>query len=156
MSRAPLTWTFRRVADGSVHLFDIQFEKYGLPRFVVNFGECSTAGVKVLDKYVPAESIFAADTPVFGRLQPGRGASTRSWFRQDPSFVQRLIGKGDGNAPTEVVEKLMSLFPQIERFWQDGVIGTNIQVEPQEIVQDVSERHPHASTPAQRFAAADG
>jgi hypothetical protein len=35
---------FRRITPQAIHVCDIQREKYGRPRFAINFGQCGPAG----------------------------------------------------------------------------------------------------------------
>jgi hypothetical protein len=72
---APNVLEFRRFAGDEVHVFDIQWEKYGAPRFVVNFGKCPATGVEFAGDAIPPERISAAHCSTNGRLQPGRGTA---------------------------------------------------------------------------------
>jgi hypothetical protein len=107
-ANAPFSWEFRRVVGGDEQSFDIQWEKYGRPRFVVNFssrGRC-------------------------GRLQPGSGTGTSSWFRQDPTILDRLLLRAALRAPAEVVDELIALFSELEQFFSEGLVGKHVRLFP--------------------------
>ena len=88
----PRTFAYRRIEADQVYVFDIQWEKYGRPRFVVNFGKAPVDGVvDVLGKPVGPEDVLPSHGQVRGRLQPGSGAMTGSWFRQDRPLIERLV-----------------------------------------------------------------
>src|SRR6202008_281174 len=72
---------FRRVRGGLTDVFDIQWDKYGRPRFVINFGEAPSAGVTFQGKLGPAHEVQPFHCPLNGRLQRWRGGSHRTWFQ---------------------------------------------------------------------------
>src|SRR5262245_20317539 len=82
-SRQPVTTTFRRRVGSAVQIFDVQWDKYGRPRFILHFGTCPAQGLPVDGAICAPETVFATWCPDRGSLQPRRGTSTRSWFRQD-------------------------------------------------------------------------
>jgi hypothetical protein len=106
--RAPFFLEFRRVRHREEQYFDIQWDKYGRPRFVVNFA--SAAGR--------------------GRLQPGKGSTVSSWFRQDLSFLRRLIQRRANRSASAVIDELIQLFDELERFFSDRSVGPHVRVWP--------------------------
>ena len=137
MVHAPQFFSFRRSLPTGVHVFDLQFEKYGRPRFVVNFGMCSNAGALSHGEQVSPERILPSQTPQGGRLQPGRGSRTSSWFRQDRSLFDRLTGQAD-HAPFQVVGTLIDLFPELESYWSTGTIGPHMRALARPWVRDLT------------------
>ena len=107
-AHAPGFLEFRRVVGDGEHLFDVQWEKYGRPRFVVNF---SSDGKH-------------------GRLQPRAGAGTSSWFRQDATLLDRLLFRPSLRPSSEVVDELISLFPELEGFFSQQVLGKHMHLFP--------------------------
>src|SRR5262249_35472387 len=78
---APSFLCYRRIEAGEVRVCDIQWEKYGRPRFVVNFGKAPADGVMdLLGKHVMPEDILPSHAPIQGRLTPRSGGMTGSWF----------------------------------------------------------------------------
>jgi hypothetical protein len=87
----------------------IQFEKWQLPRFVINL------------EVEPPEGIEAVIAPggesVTGRLKPRSGPSTRSWFRADRPWWQRIISRGPSDLANEAVDECIRLLPEVETWW---------------------------------------
>ena len=109
-NNAPTFLEFRREAQGTSQYFDIQWEKYGLPRFVVNFG-----------------------TKERGRLQPRTGALTSSWFRQDRPFLQRIFSANKLYPASQIVSELVKLFPELEEYWVSGKVGPHLRILSNEV-----------------------
>lgn len=130
MQRAHQSFAFRKIDAGTMYVCDIQWEKYGRPRFVVNFGRCSALGVIVGGKKVMPENIFPESTPEHGRLQPGRSRTTAGWFRQDLPLLERLISRSKHRPVESVSAQLMALFVEIESFWQSGALGPHLHLTP--------------------------
>jgi hypothetical protein len=123
----PISTVFRRRAGGRVEIFEVQWEKYGRPRFAVRFGTCPSEGLRIDAKVHAPDDTLPTWCPDAGSLQPRRGASSRSWFRQDSSVLQRLLWRPALRAPADVVNELLTLFPELERYWQTGDAGPHLQ-----------------------------
>ncbi len=119
---------FRRVVDDELHVFDIQWEKYGSRRFVVNFGKCPSDGVDFHGKQIPPEAVSASHCAAGGRLQPGKGGTTRNWFRQDKPLLKRLFSRQPLRPAQTVIGELIAMFPELEAYWQRGEIGPHLRV----------------------------
>jgi hypothetical protein len=130
MRRAPASFTFRKIDAQAVYVCDIQWEKYGTPRFVVNFGKCGAQGVIVRGKEVMPGDIFPECTPEHGRLQPGRSRTTGGWFRQDRPLLKRLLSRSRYYPAEQVVAQLMALFAEVESFWISGTLGPHMHLSP--------------------------
>lgn len=127
---APTFVTFRRHTHDSTQVIDVQWDKHGSPRFVVNFGQCPAAGIEFRGKNVPRETMMAGWLAPFGQggtLQPRSGSSTRSWFRLDADLLMKLKGKRS-REPAEVVDELLELFPEVEAWWKDGLVGSHLRI----------------------------
>jgi hypothetical protein len=127
---APLGVDFRRFSQDRIDVFDLQWEKHGRPRFVVNFGQTPSVGVIHFGEYVPPEKVLSYMGARSGRLQPRRGADTSSWFRQDRSFFKRLVLRQPLRPAEEVVEELLSLFQELERWFEQGRLGLHMRLLP--------------------------
>jgi hypothetical protein len=125
---APQFLTFRQVTPNAVNVSDIQWEKYGRPRFVVNFGKCGADGVVLRGQRILPDDIMPYHGICWGRLRPGSGRTTRGWFRQDRPLLERIIHRSQSYAPEEVVSKLIVLFAEVEEFWNSGLIGPHIHL----------------------------
>jgi hypothetical protein len=93
MRHAPQFFTFRRINPDAVHLCDIQWEKSGCPRFVVNFGVCGAEGLMVRGERIPPQDIFPSHTPDRGRLAQGRWPNDGELVssRSAPACTARLL-----------------------------------------------------------------
>ncbi len=127
---APNFLGFRKVTAEAVYVFDIQWEKYGSPRFVINFGKCSGKGVISHGEFVPPAEVTPAQTPFMGRLQPKRGGGLSCWFRQDRLLWEWALSGKRFYSASEVVTKLIELFPEVETYWSTGNIGPHIHALP--------------------------
>lgn len=128
MRDAPFFFGFRRMTPKAIHLCDIQWDKYGRPRFVVNFGKCSLAGVICHGQPIRPEDVTASATPTQGRLAPGRHATVGGWFRQDRPLFESVLYRGRLRPPAEVVVTLLTLFHEIEDWWENGSVGSHIRI----------------------------
>jgi hypothetical protein len=125
---APQFLEFRRIVGNELHVFDIQWEKYGRRRFVVNFGKCPSKGVDFNGQRIPPESINAAQCVIKGRLQPGKGTALWNWFRQDKPLLKRLFSREPLYPAQQVIDQLIDLFPEIEAYWEQNDIGPHLRV----------------------------
>jgi hypothetical protein len=128
LGRQPVSTTFRRRLGGRVQMFDLQWDKYGRPRFVLHFGTCPEDGLRVNGAVVPPDDTLPSWCPDAGSLQPRRGMSTRAHFRQDATMLQRLLGSPARRDPGEVVDELLAVFPELERYWADGHLGPHLRL----------------------------
>ena len=123
---APQSIHFRREAGDAVHLLEIQWDKYGGPTFVINFGTCPAGGLNTPNGQFPVEQVYTGWLRESGRLQPKRGRGTSSWFSQKKPWLRRIFAKQEFRPPDEVVGELLALFPQVETYWTTGAIGHNL------------------------------
>jgi hypothetical protein len=130
---APMFMRFRRADGDTVHLLEIQWEKYGRPRFAINFGTCPSEGLQIGGERFPVEKVYVGWLEEHGRLQPRRGRNTpglfsQGWFSQEPSLLQRWFGKEKSRTPEKVVQRLMSLLPEIEDYWASRAVGAHLMI----------------------------
>lgn len=124
---APMFTTFRRTVAESLHVFDVQWDKYGRQRFVVNFGICPASGLHLYGRDIPSDQVLAGWAPQGGRLQPRPGATEASWFRQDKPLFARLFLSAAPRPATEVVAELAQLFPELEAYWSTRTVGKHLR-----------------------------
>jgi hypothetical protein len=132
MRGAPAFFTFRKIDSHAVYVCDIQWEKYGRPRFVVNFGMCSPEGVIFYGHHIPPADVEPSHTPESGRLHPKTRPSygTGDWFRQDLPLSKRIVSFSRLSDPAEVVAKLIALFGEVEAYWEAGRVGPHLRLRP--------------------------
>ena len=82
----PQSMVFRRTVGEVTHIFELQWEKYGRPRFAVNFGTCPNRGVSVAGQSLEDPELEAYRRN--GRIGP----HMLLWhlYRADPAGVSCL------------------------------------------------------------------
>lgn len=111
---------FKRPYGSSTHVLNLQLEKHGLPRFIINLAVEPSIGFDAL--------ISNGGTVLNGRVRPTPGATTRSWFRADPTLWQKLLGRR-GYKPVEAVTSCLELLPEIDAWWETQAPSTHITVD---------------------------
>lgn len=101
---------FKRTNSKVTQILDIQFEKYGLARFVINLTISPNEGVETL--------IENGGTIVAGRVQARPGPSTRHWFRADRPLWGRIFGK-TSNRVFDAVSDALATLEEIEQWWEN-------------------------------------
>lgn len=124
----PGSTVFRRRVGDRIEIFALQWHKYGKPRFAVHFGTCEADGLHANGTRFSAEDTLPTWCVDVGTLQSRKGFARDSWFRQDSTLLQRLRGHPPSRAASEVVDELMELFPEIERYWQSGEVGCHLRM----------------------------
>ena len=102
---------FRRDSSQGEDVFEIQWDKYWRPYFVVNFSKVRTEDSKWLKG---------------GRLQRKRGGSMSCWFSLSKPFLHKFISIRWSYDPEEVVQELQRAFEELEKWWEYGEIGEHI------------------------------
>jgi hypothetical protein len=129
-ARGNLFMAFRRDAGSVVHVLEVQWDKHRRPRFVINYGTCPSAGIDVGGGHFAPADVCAGWLPDSGRLRPGRGASTRSWFRQDYPLVMQLLRRARRRPAQDVVAEAVDLFAELETYWASGALGPHMRAVP--------------------------
>ena len=125
MRHAPQFITFRKIAPDKIYICDVQWDKSGKPRFVINFGCGKMEEMHVDEKPLDANDLFPYHTPVMGRLHPSKGLG---WFRQDYGLLKRLL-LGKAYAPSDqIVSALIERFVEVEKYWDTGRRGSHIRI----------------------------
>lgn len=114
---APQFLEFRRYLGPEIQFAEIQWEKYGAPRFALNVGRASVAGTLCHGELVPGGEVGPGQAPVYVRLYArGNGSSTRHWFRQDHTWLERVRTGRRLRPAGEVVSELIDLFAEAELY----------------------------------------
>jgi hypothetical protein len=128
MSDGPLLYSFRKIDSDVVLECNVQWEKYGSPRFILNFFKRGPKG------------LIAS-----GRLAPSQRRTLAGWFRQDRPWLSRLmlsrlmlsrlmlsrlISSSKLYPPEQVVAQLIALFDEVEEYWKSGKVGPHIRLLP--------------------------
>jgi len=128
MMHSPFSIEFRRMTAERIDVFDIQWEKHGRPRFVVNFGHCSTSGAVHFGEQVAPDRVLSYMGSSSGRLQPRKGSGTCAWFRQDRSFFRRVVLRHQPRTAAHVVDELLCLFPELEAWFRQQHLGPHMMI----------------------------
>lgn len=106
---------FRRQAAGRTDVFEIQWDKYWRPRFVLNIER--------------GERDAGTDAArLRGRLQRCRGGSLDCWFGLHRSWRSRIRSGCWRYTPSEVADELIAAFGELERWWAGGEAGPHVQL----------------------------
>jgi len=117
-STHPHFTTFRRIEPDVVHVFDVQWDKYGRPRFVINFGEVGSGA--------STASVETQDCKVLCRLQPDK--TSPRWWRLRKPWSEILRTGRFRYTPKEVVDRVIASFFEVEEWWAEKKEGPHVQV----------------------------
>ena len=104
--------TFRKCDGDTVYEFEIQWDKYHRPSFVLNFSLPEGSGVVARTKH--------------GRLQRKRGGPMSCWFNLRRPWLEVIRTGRLRYKPDEVVDQLITCFPEIEAWWSNGIEGPHV------------------------------
>lgn len=111
-SSNPLHTVFRKIDNNTVYEFEIQWDKYHRPNFVLNltFPEGSEAHART--KY--------------GRLQRKRGGRLSCWFNLRKPLLEVVRTGRFKYTPDEVVNQIIACFPEVQAWWSSGAEGPHV------------------------------
>lgn len=112
-STNPLFSEFRRVSSSGEDIFEIQWDKYWRPYFVVNFDKKGTSN------------------PIWnnsGRLQRKRGGQMSCWFSLSRPFFNKVVNLRWQYEASDVVDELIDAFKELEQWWKEGSIGPHMYI----------------------------
>ena len=124
----PLFTGFRRHRDGKVHVFDVQWDKYHRPYFVLNFGEAPLGDVELNGIRIPADEVGPAHCPLNGRLQRYRGGALSCWFRLRKPWIATLTSGKWNFRPEEVADEVSYAFQELEEWWASKTEGPHVYI----------------------------
>jgi hypothetical protein len=126
-SQAPTFWVLRRAVGSSAQMLSIQWDKYGRPRFRLDFGSCPIEGLTLAGQHIDWLNMHPHWLPEVATLRPGSGFLSGTWFRQDRRLVLKLLGASSLRTPGEVVDELLAAYPEVELYWVKGITGNLIR-----------------------------
>ncbi|MEO9820380.1 MAG: hypothetical protein ABJ370_16270 [Paracoccaceae bacterium] len=115
---------FQRKGIEKVHLFEVQWDKYHYPRFVLNFSEQSLDYVAGETAHPSPQTLDTAQNT--GRLQRFRGGEMSCWFQLRKPLRKQIATWERDYTPNEVVNELIEAFPELDAWWETGVEGKHI------------------------------
>jgi hypothetical protein len=104
--------TFRKGDAEVAYKFEMQWDKYHRPYFILNFSKPDGAKMPTRTEH--------------GRLQRKRGGSMNCWFNLRRPWLEVLRAGRLSYTPDEVVDQLISCFPEIEEWWSTGTEGAHV------------------------------
>jgi hypothetical protein len=87
----PLFMVFRRFSTNAVHVFEIQWDKYHRPKFVINFSEAPLGGVEFGEKWMDSKDIAPVHCGTYLHLMRSRGRFTYKWFQLRRPLIEQLV-----------------------------------------------------------------
>lgn len=126
----PAFMEFRKITADRIYVCDIQWEKYGRPRFVLNFGTSGPNGVVCHGEEIDPSDLTASSASSTGRLTARAGTGLSCWFRQDNSLLRRIVSWSRLRRPDDVVDELIERFNEVEDYWSKGSVGRHIRIMP--------------------------
>lgn len=125
--RQPQFVDFRRFESNVIHVFDIQWDKYHRPKFVLNFSEAPLGDVEFGDRQIQPKDICTAHCGSFNRLQRSRGGGLSNWFQTRRPLLEQVTSFKRNYEPEEVAAQVVLYFDEIEDWWSEKSIGPHIQ-----------------------------
>ena len=113
---------YRRRTPQGTRVITIQLEKHGLPRFLLGLYVEPPEGMEKL--------IADGGVVISGHLKPGKGASSRSWFRADRSWWKHAIFGKQGTVEGDAVDLCVAMLGEVDAWWSDQVPSAHITVWP--------------------------
>lgn len=129
-SPGPSGVDFRRFRAEGIDVFNLQWEKYGRPRFIVNFGQCPPDGATHFGERIAPDKVQVYMGSASGRLYANKSAETRSWFCQDHGFFRRVLLRQRDRPAAEVVDELLCRYQELEEWFQHRRIGLHLRMLP--------------------------
>jgi len=114
---------FLRWNGNRMELLNIQFDKHGRAKFVLNFGVVPPDGVEYYGHHCAQQDATVGHLHQQARLYAGNRFTMR-WFGF-PLLRLPLL-----RSPTspDIVHRAIRLFPQVDAWLKDGIVGPNVRV----------------------------
>lgn len=110
---------FRRQVGADLHLVEIQWDKSGRPRFVINFGRMP-AGAAAPDEFQ------VHHCRPWMRLQRRRGGSVWCWFQLRRPLLAQILSLAREYSPEDVAHEVVVCFAEVEEWFTSGVKGPHV------------------------------
>ena len=115
---------FHRIRDNKVQWFEIQWDKYHRPLFVLNFSEFNINGD--LDVEQTLSDRYAIE--IIGRVQRSKGGGFSNWFQARKPWKEVILSMSFRYSPDDVVAQLILGFCDLEEWWDTKNEGPHIYV----------------------------
>ncbi len=111
----------KRQKGGDLHLLEIQFDKHGAAKFVLNFGVVPRGGISLPWIHLEQDKASVSALPDAYRLYQKR--SRMKWF--SASFFASLFNRESRIG--KVVDDVIALYPEIETWFASGSVGLHMR-----------------------------
>jgi len=118
---------FRRFCTRTVHVFEIQWDKYHRPKFVVNFSEAPLEGVDFCGKWMDAKDVMSVHCGSYLRLVRDQGRFTNRWFQLRRPLLEQLVSLKRNYHPEEIACQVVKRFDEVEDWWATRAVGKHVQ-----------------------------
>ena len=118
---------FRRFGAEVVHVFDIQWDKYHRPKFVINFSEAPIEGVDFCGKWMDPKDVMSVHCGSYLRLVRNQGRFTNRWFQLRRPLLEQLLSLKRNYDPEEIASQVVNRFDEVEDWWANKAVGRHVQ-----------------------------
>ncbi|MEP3275800.1 MAG: hypothetical protein ABJN26_14155 [Stappiaceae bacterium] len=117
---------FQRKSDSTFDWFEIQWEKYHRPAFVIHFDQYPLDSEFFVGND-GSQCLSSEDLPgSAGSLKRWKDGSLRTWFQLRRPWKQTFMSFKWAYSPDEVVTHVISAFDELERWWETKEEGPHI------------------------------
>jgi hypothetical protein len=109
----------KRARDSELEIFEIQFDKHGSPRFVINVGKVPPEGVSLPWGHFGQNEIGVSGLPNASRLY-----SVAKWSQW---FSLGWFARDYKTRAANVVSRVITLYPEVESWFASGSIGPHMR-----------------------------
>ena len=117
------TKRFLRNYAGRLELVEIQFDKHGRAKFMINMGVVPPEGVEYYGCHYTHDEATIGGLPLEARLYSSNRYLMR-WF----GFPLIRIPLIRDPSAEDIVRRAIRLFPQVEAWLREGKVGPNVRV----------------------------
>jgi hypothetical protein len=118
---------FRRFAANKVHIFEIQWDKYHRPKFVINFAEAPLDGIEFGGKHMDTKDLSPVHCGTYRRLLRDQGKFSYRWFQLRRPLMEQVLLLSRNYDPDEIAAQVIQRFNEVEDWWANKVIGKHVQ-----------------------------
>ena len=119
---------FRRLAGNKVDIFDIQWDKYHRPKFVINFSEAPFDGVEFAGKFIGTKDLMVTHCGTFHRLVRDQNKVFYRWFQLRRPLTEQVLKLKRNYEPYEIATQVIDRFSEVEEWWEKKTIGKHVQI----------------------------
>src|SRR5689334_8321915 len=121
-----LAYYYRRLDGGTYRFLSIQFEKHGGPEFRLNFSAATPASIEQRYRMRVTDDMLRVP---FGEMRGSLHPTNIPYFKLFTGFGSHgLLSRFRGRSAERVTQRAASLFPEVERWWTEQVVGAHLWI----------------------------